>query len=89
LSKAFSSTEIATACIKLGWQFDRQSGSHMAFVKPGQPRPIIIPAGRDVIGPTVLSTICPQLGVKKRDLQDLVDWSSTGNGEADRESPII
>jgi hypothetical protein len=45
----------------------------MAFVKPGEPRPIVIPAGRPAIGPTVLSTICRQLGVKRKDLVDLVD----------------
>lgn len=73
MNRTFSSTEVATACVKLGWQFDRQSGSHMAFVKPGEPRPIVIPAGRAVIGPTVLSTICRQLGVKKKDLADLLD----------------
>ena len=31
-----------------GFRFSRQEGSHRAYVKPGIPRPVIIPTYRDV-----------------------------------------
>ncbi|HAM54011.1 MAG TPA: hypothetical protein DCQ64_00805 [Candidatus Rokubacteria bacterium] len=30
--------------VRDGWQFDRQEGSHRSYVKPGTPRPVVIPA---------------------------------------------
>ncbi|HEV8239851.1 MAG TPA: type II toxin-antitoxin system HicA family toxin [Thermoanaerobaculia bacterium] len=70
--RTYSSSELAAICVKLGWQFDRQSGSHMSFVKPGQPRPIVIPAGRAAVAPFIVSNLCRQLGIKKKDLEDLI-----------------
>ena len=72
MRRTFSSEELCNACVKLGWQFDRQSGSHMAFVKPGQPRPIIIPAGRKVVAAFVVSKILNQLGCTKDSLVELL-----------------
>ena len=30
--------------VRDGWQIDRQEGSHRSYVKPGTPRPVVIPA---------------------------------------------
>jgi hypothetical protein len=44
----------------------------MVFVKPGQPRPIVIPTGKKDLAPFIVSNIVGQLGIKKRDLADYV-----------------
>ncbi len=72
MSRTYSSTELAKACVKKGWQLDRQRGSHMTFVKPGAPRPIVIPSGRRDVAPFIVSVVCKQLGIDVDDLADLV-----------------
>jgi len=72
LSRTFSSHDLAKVCLKLGWQPDRQSGSHMVFVRPGEPRPIIIPSGRKVVTPFIVANICRQLGIKKKQLAEVL-----------------
>ena len=34
--------------VAAGFQFDRQEGSHRAYVKPGIARPVVIPTYREV-----------------------------------------
>lgn len=70
MSRTYSSDDLVKICVKLGWKFERQSGSHMNFVKPGEPRPITIPSGRKVVAPFILSNIVKQLGIKKSKLPD-------------------
>jgi predicted RNA binding protein YcfA (HicA-like mRNA interferase family) len=72
LSRTYSSDDLAKACVSLGWQLDRQSGSHMVFVRPGEPRPIVIPTGRKDVAPLIVSNTCRQLGIKKKDLNRLL-----------------
>lgn len=72
MSRCFSSQELARACVKLGWQFDRQSGSHVVFVKPGEPRPIVIPDGRKEVAKFIVRNICKQLEISSSDLADLI-----------------
>jgi len=70
LSRTYSSADLYKVCTRLGWQLDRQSGSHLVLVKPGQPRPIVIPAGRKDLAPFIVSKIVHQLGIGKTDLAE-------------------
>ncbi len=45
----------------------------MSFVKPGEPRPIVIQAGWDALAPFIISNVCRQLGIKKKELASLCD----------------
>ena len=40
----------------------------MVFVRPGQPRPIVIPIGRKDLPSFIVSNVCRQLGIKKKSL---------------------
>jgi len=40
------------------------------FVKAGEPRPIVIPAGRKALAPFIVSNTVRQLGIKKAELTD-------------------
>ena len=37
-------TVLEKVFLRDGWQFHRQKGSHRSYVKPGTPRPVVIPA---------------------------------------------
>jgi predicted RNA binding protein YcfA (HicA-like mRNA interferase family) len=43
-----------------GWKRDRQSGSHVTFVKPGE-FPITIPIHNEKVGRVYLTEICDRL----------------------------
>ena len=40
-----------------GWRFDRQEGSHRAYVKPGTARPLVIPTYPTVPVSTIRSNM--------------------------------
>lgn len=73
MKRTFSSEDLVRACEQLGWTKDRhRGGSHMVFVKDGEPRPIIIQQGHDVIAGFIVSNVCRQLGVSKKELRQLL-----------------
>ena len=49
-----------------GWSRDRQKGSHVTFVKPGE-RPTTVPVHNDKVGRRYLDDICERPG---RDADD-------------------
>lgn len=44
----------------------------MVFVKDGEPRPIVIPAGRKAVSRGVVANTRKQLGLSKEELAELV-----------------
>jgi predicted RNA binding protein YcfA (HicA-like mRNA interferase family) len=63
-----SSRRLEQAALRLGWTLDRTKGSHQVFTKPGEARPIVIQADQKDLPEFIVSTVCKQLGVKKKDL---------------------
>ena len=52
-----SGRDVRRALEKLGWQFARQRGSHMIFVKAGHPASLSVPDHREVARGTLRSLI--------------------------------
>ena len=52
-----SGREARRAFEKLGWQFDRQRGSHMILVKPGSVVTLSLPDHREIARGTLRSLI--------------------------------
>ena len=60
-------TELRDICREHGWTFDRQRGDHYTMVKPGAPRPVVIPQYRDLKEDIVLGVL-KTIGLTKREL---------------------
>ena len=52
-----SGTEVVRAFEKLGWEFSRQSGSHMVMTKDGEMASLSIPKHKEVAKGTLRSLI--------------------------------
>ncbi|MCY4078017.1 MAG: type II toxin-antitoxin system HicA family toxin [Acidobacteria bacterium] len=52
-----NSRGLARRCESAGWRRDRQHGSHVAYVKDGAARPIIIPVGKKDLPKHVVSIV--------------------------------
>lgn len=52
-----SGKEVVTAFEKLGWEFSRQSGSHMVMTKDGEMASLSVPKHKEVAKGTLRSLI--------------------------------
>jgi predicted RNA binding protein YcfA (HicA-like mRNA interferase family) len=55
-------SDVSALLIDFGWGQDRQKGSHVTFVKPGE-LPITVPVHDGNVGRVYLSSICDQLDI--------------------------
>lgn len=62
-----NSRGLARRCESAGWKRDRQHGSHVAYVKDGAARPIIIPVGKKDLPKHVVSIVLKQIADAETD----------------------
>ncbi len=62
-----NSRGLARRCESAGWRRDRQHGSHVAYVKDGAARPIIIPVGKKDLPKHVVSIVLKQIADAETD----------------------
>jgi predicted RNA binding protein YcfA (HicA-like mRNA interferase family) len=64
-----------------GFRFDRQEGSHRIYIKAGVPRPLVIPAYRDV--PIfIIRNLLRTAGMSRERYFELLSPSNKPEGEA-------
>jgi predicted RNA binding protein YcfA (HicA-like mRNA interferase family) len=59
---------VPAALLRIGWQVDRQTGSHRVLVRPGWPNVVFAFYDREEIGPRMLARISKNTGLRPEDL---------------------
>ncbi len=68
-----TSKDIIKVAVKLGFQFDRKSGSHAIYYRDSDKRRIVVPihSGK-IIKPKTLSGIIKDMGLESNEFQSLL-----------------
>jgi len=69
---SLKASELVKALGKAGWQFDRQSGSHIILVKEGAERPIPVPLHNRTLKNNLRDEIIKQAGLTQEDFIKLL-----------------
>lgn len=59
---------VLAALLRIGWQVERQTGSHRVLVRPGWPNLVFAFHDREEIGPRMLARISKRSGLRPEDL---------------------
>ena len=59
---------VLAALLRIGWQVERQTGSHRVLVRPGWPNVVFAFHDREEIGPRMLARISKHTGLHPEDL---------------------
>ncbi len=64
--------ELRDVCKRLGWAEGRTKGDHLAMVRAGALRPVIIKMDND-LGDDLLASCCRTLGITRKTLDGLLN----------------
>ncbi len=69
---SLKASELVKALGKVGWQSDRQTGSHIILVKEGAERPIPVPCHNKTLKNTLRDEIIKQADLTREDFIKLL-----------------
>ena len=73
MPKRYRPREVIRVLESLGWQLDRQRGSHAILVKEGEKNNVSVPVSRREVSNRTFGNILRQSGVRRREFDQQAD----------------